>query len=206
MMPNKVPQTYLNKKGETCEVGTNRVLRLNKDGSLNMTQFNHAITKFNNPKTGLALDKANVAKAKLSPYTGEQSEKNWKKYFAFLKEYPLALSKAAVIAGFTRLGVAGYLSKNESLKERYDDIMESELDNLEENIRDIAYEPDPKYISTKLKANTELLGARAKDRGYGHKGGFSIESGRDTNIVIVNNTGVSLPGQKTEDADFKEVK
>ena len=211
-MSNKAPPHY-KKDGKIYEYGTGKVLRQNKDGSLNMTQFNSAITKFNAPgegrtpgqTEGIRLDKQKVERQALSPYTGDNSDENWKTYFETLREAPLALSKAASAAGFERLGVIRHLSKHPKLKERYDDIMESELDNLEENIRDIAYESDPKYISTKLKANDTILAARAKDRGYGHQGGFNIGAGGDVNIQIVNNTGVSLPGQ-TEEAKFKEIK
>jgi len=205
---NVAPKTYINDKGQTVEVGTNKVLRLNRDGSINMVQFNKGNFKLPTFADGANLDKANIERAKLSPYVGDDSEKNWETYFSELSKYPSRLSSAALKAGFERTGVIQHLNKHPKLKERYDDIIEADLDEFDENVRNIAFEKDKKYLPTILKANDTYLSAHAKDRGYGHKPGLNIESGRDTNIVIVNNSGSSLPGQpeKTENADYEEVK
>ncbi len=49
-MSNKVPDTYVNKEGQTVEVGTHRILRSKKDGSVDMVQFNEGnLTPESNP-------------------------------------------------------------------------------------------------------------------------------------------------------------
>ena len=207
-MPKKLKAPpYYEKDGKFFEKGTDRELRKNPSGSLDMRQFNNLIqlqrTGEPGRGEGFRLDKKKAEAHALSPYVGDNSEENWDKYFDYLKKYPSRLNKAASVAGFERISVIRHLNKHPKLKERFDDVMEADLDKFEENVRDIAFEKDKKYLSTKLKANTEYLGAHRKEQ-WAHKSGFSIESGRDTNINIINNTGTSLPGQKTEDGGIAE--
>ncbi len=184
MPKNEVPVTYMNKDGKPVEISTGRVLKVNKDGSISKWTSNMTVET---QKKGLEVIRRN------SHYTGDDSGEHWERFFAALTKSPLELSKAASIAGFHMTGVRQHMNQNKALQERFNAIMDTETDNLENNIRDIAYEDDKKYLPTKLRANETLLNARAKDRGYGVKqNAFNVEGNMQINVI--NNTQVNMPG------------
>lgn len=201
---NKVPNTYVNKEGQHVEVGSHRILRSKGDGSIDKNQFNKGNLT---PEMGVTnLDKLNTKMKLANVYTGDDSSENWNKFFEYLTKHPMSLHKAAAIAAFTARGARLHMGLDKELKQRYDDIVDAEVDNLEENIRDIAYEPDKKHLPTKLRANETMLNAHAKDRGYGIRAGLNIERS-NVQINIINNSGSSLPGQEPpEEIETEEVK
>ena len=191
MGKNPVPNTYLNKDGKPVDIATGKVLRQNKDGSIDMNQFNTAITK--GPQ---GLEAAQHANHKMSPYTGEDAGKNWEKLWAQLTESPMLLTKAIVSAGFTMKGFRAHLSQNKSLQERFDLIQGGTTDEYEQNIHDIAHLPieeESKALPTILRANETALNAKAKSRGYGIKqSAFNIEGNSLMEFAALHSIGKIL--------------
>ena len=188
----EVPITYLNKDGKHIDIATGKVVELNKDGSLNMrgAQLTPAIRE-------KGLKAAHDASYSLSPYTGDTSGENWEKLFGNLMKSPMLVGKAVASVGFTMTGFRQHLTQNKALQARFDLIQESNLDEYEQNMHDIANLPindESKALPTILRANETRLNASAKSRGYGIKqSAFNVEG--DMQINIINNTQVSLPGQ-----------
>ena len=190
---DQVPTTYLNKDGKHIDIATGKVIELNMDGSLNKrgAHLTPAIRE-------KGLKAAHAASHKMSIYTGDSSGENWEKLFGALTENPMLLAKAVASVGFTMTAFNAHLTQNPALKQRFDLIQESNLDEYEQNMHKIANLPindESKALPTILRANETRLNASAKSRGYGIKqNAFNVEG--DMQINIINNTQVSLPGQE----------
>ena len=195
-LTKREPATYKNRKGQLIDRKTHKVV-LTSIEQYNRVRQDKAITRNRKMNIHYLTTEASI-------YTGLKAAENWDNFFDYLRTKPLELSKACSSVGFTLTGMRSVMGKDKALKERYDDIMSEELDNLETNLRDIAYEPDKKYISTKMQAIRTLLEARAKERGYGQKHGINIEGG-SIQLNVINMTGVPLPGHTKELEDIDHI-